>query len=114
MSDAAMDQRTIRQPHRPTEARHTFTEVLCAKGTPEELADLAWKAARNGEPWAIQMIYNRLDPQPAELKLTHEGDHGIDYSRLTDEEIDQLESLLERAATPVAEIEGGESLPPTA
>jgi hypothetical protein len=42
----------------------------------EELAELAWKAAREGEPWAIQMIYNRLEPQPAQFKLTHEVDNG--------------------------------------
>jgi hypothetical protein len=88
----------------------TFTDALSGKGTAEELAGLAWKAAREGAPWAIQMIYNRLDPQPAQLKLTHEVDNGsrIDFSRLTNEELDQLESLVERAATPVAEIESGE------
>ena len=88
----------------------TFTDALSGKGTAEELAGLAWKAAREGAPWAIQMIYNRLDPQPAQLKLTHEVDNGnpFDFSRLTSEEFDHLENLVERAATPVAEIEGGE------
>jgi hypothetical protein len=95
---------------------YTFTDALRAKGTPEELAEVAWKAARKGEPWAIQMIFNRLEPQPTQLKLTHEVDNGqqLDYSKLTDEEIKQLESLLERATTPVAEIEGGEGPPPSA
>jgi hypothetical protein len=94
----------------------TFSDALHAKGTAEELAELAWRAARAGEPWAIQMIYNRLEPQPAQLKFTHEEDHGnpIDYTRLTDEEINQLESLLERASTPVEEIENGESPTPAA
>jgi hypothetical protein len=45
---------------------------LHARGTANELAELAWKAAREGQPWAIQMIYNRLEPQPAQLNLTHE------------------------------------------
>ena len=95
---------------------HTFSDALHAKGTAEELAELAWKAARAGEPWAIQMIYNRLEPQPAQLKLTHEVDNGnpIDYSRLTNEEVNQLESLLKRASTPVDEIEGGEGPAPAA
>jgi len=34
---------------RPKKGR-TFTDALEAKGTPAELAELAWKAARNGEP----------------------------------------------------------------
>src|SRR5580700_1275769 len=94
---------------RPKRGR-TFSDALRAKGTADELAEIAWKAAREGEPWAIQMIYNRLEPQPAKLQLTHEVDNGnpIDYSRLTNEEIDQLESLLKRAASTVEEIEHGE------
>jgi hypothetical protein len=94
---------------RPKRGR-TFSDALRGKGTADELAEIAWKAARNGEPWAIQMIYSRLEPQPAQLQLTHEEDNGsqLDYSRLTNEEIDQLESLLKRAATPVEEIEYGE------
>ncbi len=90
---------------------HSFSDALDAKGTAEELAELAWKAAREGEPWAIQMIYNRLEPQSAQLNLTHEVNHGnrIDYKRLTTEEINLLESLLERASTPVEELESGES-----
>jgi hypothetical protein len=89
---------------------HSFTDALDGSGTAEELAELAWKAARDGAPWAIQMIYNRLDAQTAQVKLTHEVDseNPIDYTRLTDDEIDQLESLLERATTPVAEIASGE------
>jgi hypothetical protein len=95
---------------------HSFSDALDAKGTAEELAELAWKAAREGEPWAIQMIYNRLEPQPTQLNLTHEVNNGnrIDYRRLTTEEINQLESLLERSSTPVDEIESGESPTPAA
>ncbi len=43
-----------------------FTDALRGKGTADELAELAWKAARQGAPWAIQMIYNRLEPQTAQ------------------------------------------------
>lgn len=82
---------------------HTFSDALNAKRTPEELAELAWKAAREGQPWAIQMIYNRLEPQPAQLKLTHELDNG-----------NPIESLLERASTPADESESGESPTPAA
>jgi hypothetical protein len=95
---------------------HTFSDALQTQGTPEELAELAWKAARAGEAWAIQMIYNRLEPQSTQLQLTHEVDNGnpIDYKRLTNDEINQLESLLERASTPVEEIENGEGPTPAA
>jgi hypothetical protein len=95
---------------------HTFTDALRTKGTPEELADLAWQAARAGEPWAIQMIFNRLEPQPTQLKLTHEVDNGqrLDYTKLTDAEIEQLEGLLKRATGPVTEIESGEGPAPAA
>jgi hypothetical protein len=100
---------------RPKRGR-SFSDALDAKGTAEELAELAWKAARAGEPWAIQMIYNRLEPQPAQWNLTHEVDNEnkIDYRRLTTEDINQLERLLERASTPVDEIENRESPTPAA
>jgi hypothetical protein len=91
---------------------HTFTETLRAHGTPEELAELAWHAARNGAPWAIQMIFNRLEPQSAQANISQESNHATnptDYSRLTTDEIQQLECLLERARNRVADIEGGES-----
>lgn len=75
---------------------HTFTDALRAHGTPEELSQLAWKAAREGAPWAIQMIFNRLEPPTAQVNLSQESPHAkpIDYSGLTTDEIQQLESLL--------------------
>ena len=86
---------------------HTFTDALHAHGTPEELAQLAWKAAREGAPWAIQMIFNRLEPQSALSRISQESPHAnpTDYSHLTTDEIQQLESLLERARNRVAPIE---------
>ena len=100
---------------RPKKGR-TFTDALEAKGTPAELAELAWKAARNGEPWAIQMIFYRLEPQTTQLKLTHEKSDGptIDYSRLIDSEVEGLESLLERATGAIAKLEDGEGAPTAA
>jgi hypothetical protein len=92
---------------------HTFTEALRAHGTPEELAQLAWKAAREGAPWAIQMIFNRLEPPSAQLTNPQESIHAdsTDYSRLTTDEIQQLESLLERARNGVAQVESGKGPP---
>jgi len=52
---------------------HTFTAALRAQGTPEELAQLAWKAAREGAPWAVQMIFNRLEPQFAQSTIPQES-----------------------------------------
>jgi len=94
---------------------HTFTDTLRAHGTPEELAELAWQAARGGAPWAIQMIFNRLEPPSALAKISQEPNHAnpTDYTRLTADELQQLESLLERARNRVADIEGGESPPTT-
>ena len=91
----------------------SFTEALREVGTPEELAQLVWASARKGEPWAVQLLFNRLEPQPTQLQLTQEtnNDDAIDYTRLTSEEISQLETLLERATHPAKEITTGESPP---
>src|SRR5579872_6323589 len=107
---AQRDDTEVQSSERSVRRGNTFSDALRSKGTPEELAALAWKAARDGEPWAIQMIYNRLEPQSAHVQLTHEEDNEdpIDYRRLTNEDIGKLESLLRRASTPVEEIEGGE------
>jgi hypothetical protein len=43
---------------------------------------------------AITLIFNRLEPLPTQLKLSHEVDNGhdgIDYRRLSTAEIEQLE-----------------------
>jgi hypothetical protein len=89
---------------------HTFTDALRSKGTPDELAELAWKAARDGAPWAIQMIFHRLEPQAAQVNLSQEPNHvhPTDYSQLTTDEIQQLESLLERARDRTTHFASGE------
>src|SRR5580693_5602808 len=88
----------------------TFTDALRAKGTPGELAALAWKAARDGAPWAIQIIFNRLEPPSAQVNISQEKSNANpnDYSRLTGDEIQQLERLFERARNRTTGIEGGE------
>ena len=90
-----------------------FTEALRAKGTPDELATLAWDAARQGAPWAIQMIFNRLEPPSAQLNIRKEAPHdtSIDYTRFTADELQQLAALLERAHHRVAAREGGNGTP---
>jgi len=96
---------------------HTFTQALRSHGTPEELAQLAWKAARDGAPWAIQMIFNRLEPPSAQLNISQESNHAnptdsTDYTRLTAAELQQLEGLLERARNRTTPIAGREGPPP--
>ena len=92
---------------------HTFTEALRAKGTPDELAALAWKAAREGAPWAIQMIFNRLEPLSTQLNISQEKSNATtnDYSSFTTDELHQLETLLERARNRAASSAGGETTP---
>jgi hypothetical protein len=95
-----------------TRARRAFEEVfyasLIGEGSPEEAAQLLWKAARNNEPWAIQTLLQRLAPQATTLKLQHEVDNGgFDFSRLSNAELQQLEGILERAAGATPELTGG-------
>ena len=86
-----------------------FYTALIEQGAPLEAAQLLWECARAREPWAVQALLQRLAPQIQQFKLSHEVENGqaIDYSRLADAEIEQLERLLERATTPVEETESG-------
>ena len=86
-----------------------FNEALITEGSPEEAAKLLWEAARAKEPWAIQSICQRFAPQAQSLRLVHEvNDDGIDYSKLTDEQLNQLDAILERAAIQPTALESGE------
>src|SRR5262245_56022423 len=96
-----------------TRFEEAFNEALITQGGPEEAAKLLWEAARAREPWAIQNIIQRFAPQVQSLRLIHEGDDdGIDYSRLSDEQIEQLEAILEQATVQPPAVEGGEGPPP--
>jgi hypothetical protein len=88
-----------------------FYGALIGKGTPEDAAELLWQCARDREPWAIQALLQRLAPSTQQIKLTHEVEDGkgLDYTRIADAEIDEIERILERASTPIAAIEDGES-----
>lgn len=81
---------------------------LLEQGSPEEVSSLLWECARKHEPWAILALLQRAAPQTHQLKVTHDNEPQIDYSRLTDSEIADLEKLFERARTPVAAPESGE------
>ena len=76
---------------------------MLEQGGAEEAADLLWECARKREPWALQALLQRLAPQTQRLKLTHQvqNEPAIDYTRLEDAEIEQMERLLLRATNPV-------------
>ncbi len=91
-----------------------FNEALITEGSTDEAARLLWEAARAKEPWAIQNICQRFAPQTQSLKLSHEvNNDSIDYSRLSNEQLEQLDSLLEQASLQPLAPEGGEGPPPT-
>jgi hypothetical protein len=96
-------------PRTRVEFEQAFNAALLTEGSPEEAAELLWKAARAGEAWAIQNLCQRFAPQTQSLRLVHEkgSDDGIDYTKLSDEQIRQLESILE-GVQPIA-VESGES-----
>ena len=74
-----------------------FNEALVSQGSPEEAAALLWAAARAKEAWAIQNICARFAPQTQNLHLSQEVNNDqLDYSKLSDEQLEQLEKLLEQ------------------
>src|ERR1017187_7509956 len=87
-----------------------FYASLIEQGAAEEAAPLLWGCARKREPWAVQALLQRLAPETKQIKLTHgvDDEPTVDYTRLTDEELDHLERLLERAKTPDGTTENGE------
>jgi hypothetical protein len=87
-----------------------FNEALLTEGGPEEAAKLLWEAARGKEPWAIQELCRRFAPQTQSLQLLHEvHEDKYDYSKLTDEQLGQLDAILEKAGAQPLSLECGES-----
>lgn len=79
-----------------------FSEALITDGSPDEAARLLWAAARKGEAWAIQELCRRFAPQTQSLHLIYEGDtNELDYTKLTNEQIAQLDAMLATAGQPV-------------
>jgi hypothetical protein len=75
-----------------------FNEALLSEGGPEEAARLLWEAARAKEPWAIQELCRRFAPQAQSLHLIHEVENeAIDFTKLTDDQLRQLDAILEQA-----------------
>jgi hypothetical protein len=88
-----------------------FYACLIEQGAAEEAASLLWDCARKREPWAVQALLQRLAPETKQIKLTHgvDDEPTVDYTRLSDEELGQLERLLERAKVPTGPSEDGKS-----
>lgn len=91
----------------------SFYAALLDRGSAEEVASLLWESARKREPWAIQAVLQRLAPESKQIKVTHglQNETNIDYTRLSGEELDQIQRLLERARVPTGTGEDGESAP---
>jgi hypothetical protein len=94
---------------RRAQFEETFNEALITEGSPEEAAKLLWEAARSKEPWAIQELCRRFAPQTQSLRFIQEAeDGGLDYSKLTDEQIQQLETIIEQAGAQSLSADDGE------
>src|SRR4029077_14307486 len=89
-----------------------FNQALITEGSPEEAAKLLWEAARAKEPWASQNLCQRFAPQAQSLRLTQEVNQDeLDYSKLTDEHLAQLDAIFEQADVQPLALDGGEGPP---
>src|SRR5262245_25955417 len=89
-----------------------FNEALLSQGGPEEAAQLLWEAARGKEPWAIQELCRRFGPQTQSLHLIHEVENDkLDYTKLTDDQLRQLDAVLEEAGTQPLAVAGRDGAP---
>jgi hypothetical protein len=83
--------------------------MLIAEGSAQEAARLLWQAARSKEAWAIQELCRRFSPQTQSLHLIHEVDNDkFDYTKLSDDQLRQLDAILEPAGTQPLAVEDGE------
>ena len=95
---------------------NSLSEALQHVVDKRELALVIWKAAQQGEQWACSLIFQRLEPQQNTLKLKHEVRNDerarrFDYSRLTTEELQQLERLFLRASSDGVAADPGRAMP---
>ena len=90
------------------EFEERFYAALLDRGSADEVASLLWESVRKREPWAIQAVLQRLAPESKQIKVTHGVQNGtnIDYTRLSNEELDEIQRLQERATVPVGIGEG--------
>jgi hypothetical protein len=91
----------------------SFYAALLGRGTAEEVASLLWESARKREPWAIQAVLQRLAPESKQINVTHGVQNGttIDPTKLTDEQLDEVQRIIEGASIPTGNGEDRESAP---
>jgi hypothetical protein len=71
-----------------------FNQALVTQGSPDEAAQLLWEAARRREAWAIQELCRRFSPETHSLQVISEDPNELDYSKFTDEQLEQLHSIV--------------------
>jgi hypothetical protein len=98
------------KPRSRVQFEEALVRAIVNHGSPEECAELLWKAARDGEPWAIQNLLVRFWPTSQTLKIETPNANQYDFSRLSTEQIRELERLLKTAAQP-RQLEGGTGTP---
>jgi hypothetical protein len=85
-----------------------FYQALMQQGSPDEAAALLWTSARKHEPWAVQLLLQRIAPETSKVRLeVARGQDEIDFTRLTDAELAELERILESARQPAPVLAGG-------
>jgi hypothetical protein len=95
---------------RRAQFEEAFNEALITEGGPEEAAKLLWEAARGKEPWAIQELCRRFAPQTQSLQLLHEvHEDKYDYTKLTDEQLHELDAFLKKTGPQPLSLECRES-----
>jgi hypothetical protein len=90
------------------EFERAFYQALMEQGSPDEAASLLWASAREREPWAVQLLLQRIAPETSKVRLeVARGQDEIDFSRLSDAELATLERILESARQPAEALAGG-------
>jgi hypothetical protein len=99
------------KPRSRVQFEQALVDAITNRGTPEEAADLLWEAARAGEAWAIQNLLVRFWPTSQTLKIETPNANQYDFSRLSTEQLRELERLLEAAAAQPQQLESGTGAP---
>ena len=90
-----------------------FYYALMGLGSAEEAARLLWECARAKEPWAIQLLLQRIAPQDSRmtLEVAHEETNRTDLSKLNEEQLLQLKHLLTLAGSEPLALPPGSATP---
>ena len=101
-------------PQGVSKLRKAFEEQFYASmtdpATVSEAMDALRKAIQEGQPWAIQLLFSKLMPPQLDLRMEVNRRDEIDWSRVSDDELEKLESIAQRIAGS-SQPESGESAP---